>query len=100
MRPVRHRPRAPHPRRYLLLLLLSQNAAAVGIRALVLLRPDISVLEAVLGGARTNALILLFVGTDTFAVLRSTSTEVYNILGRLLDQAFTDRHRLARIVFP
>ena len=101
MRPVRHRPRAPHPRRYLLLLLLlSQNAAAVGIHAHVLVRPEISVLEAVLGGARTNALILLFVGTDTFAVLRAASTELYNILARLLDQAFTDRHRLARLVFP
>ena len=100
MRPVRHRPRAPHPRRYLLLILLLQNAGSVGIAAHVLVRPEISILEAVLGGARTNALILLSLGTDSFPVLRAVSTELYNILARLLDQAFADRHRLARLVFP
>ena len=67
MRPVQRRPRAPHPRRYLLLILLLQNADTVGIAAHVLVRPEISVLEAVLGGARTNGLILLALGTDSFS---------------------------------
>ena len=100
MVPPRHRPQAPHPRRYLILLLLQDRANTRGLSAEILIRPQISVLEALLGGARTHGLILLFVGTDTFAVLRTTSVELYNILARLLDQAFTDRHRLARLAFP
>ena len=100
MVPPRNRPQAPHPRRYLLLLLLQERVHSRGVSAEILIRPQISALEAFLGCARTHGLILLFVGTDTFAVLRTTSVELYNILARLLDQAFTDRHRLARRVFP
>ncbi|CAE7300217.1 kptA [Symbiodinium sp. KB8] len=52
--------------RYLLLILLGQNAGTVGVAAHVLVRPEISILEAVLGGARTNALILLSLGRFPF----------------------------------
>ena len=100
MVPPRHRPQAPHPRRHLILLLLQERVHSRGISAEILIRPQVSVLEAFLGSARTHGLILLFVGTDAFAVLRTTSIELYNIFARLLDQAFTDRHRLARAVFP
>ena len=97
---VRHRPRAPHPRRYLILILLQQNAETRGIAAHILVRPEVCFLEALLGASRTNALVLLAIGTDSFPLVRAASRELYLIFARLIDQAFADRHRLARVVFP
>ena len=100
MVPVRSRPRAPHPRRYLILLLLQERAQSGGVCAEILFRPGLSELEALLGASRSHGLILLFVGTDSFHLIRAGSSELWNIFARLVDQAFTDRHRLARAVFP
>lgn len=100
MVPVRNRPTAPHPRRYLVLLLLQERVQTPGICAEILFRPDLSALEALLGASRSHGLILLFAGTDSFPFIRAGSCELYNIIARLIDQAFTDRHRLARAVFP
>ena len=100
MEVVRHRPRAPHPRRYLILILLQELSAARGISAHILIRPEVSFVEALLGASRTCGLVLLCIGTDAFPLVRSASRELYFIFARLVDQAFADRHRLARIVFP
>ena len=97
---VRHRPRAPHPRRYLILILLAELSAARGVSALILIRPDLSFAEALLGASRTCGLVLLCIGTDSFPAVRSGSRELFAIFARLVDQAYSDRHRLARIVFP
>ena len=100
MVPVRSRPRAPHPRRYLVLLLLQERVQSSGVCAEILFHPGISQLEALLSAARSHGLILLFVGTDCFPVLRAGSRELYNLFARLVDQAFTDRHRLVRALLP
>ena len=97
---VRHRPRAPHPRRYLILILLAELSAARGVSALILIRPGTSFAEALLGASRTCGLVLLFIGTDSFAAVRSGSRELFAIFARIVEQAYTERHRLARIVFP
>ena len=97
---VRFRPRAPHPRRYLILILLQELSAARGISAVILIRPEISFAEALLGASRICGLVLLCIGTDSFPAVRSGSRELFAIFARLVDRAYTERHRLARIVFP
>ena len=100
MEVVRHRPRAPHPRRYLILILLQELSASRGVPAFILIRPEVSFLEALLGASCSCGLVLLCLGTDAFPPVRSASRELFAIFARLVDQAYTERHRLARIVFP
>ena len=97
---MRRRPRAPHARRYLILILLQEQAESRGIAAHILIRPEVCFFEALLGASRTNALVLLSIGTDAFHLVRAASRELYFIFVRIIDQAFADRHRLARLVFP
>ena len=96
----RFRPRAPHPRRYLVLILLQQQSQVRGIASHIIVRAEVSFFESFLGASATNALVLLSLGTQAFPILRAASREIFCIFLRLYDWAFADRHRLARLVFP
>ena len=93
----RARPRAPHPRRFLLLVLLDQETR-IDRPSPILTRPGVALLSVILGAPRSNALVLLSLGTSGFEALRLVNREIWCIFARLLDRTFAERRRLARLL--